>query len=176
MFILRLLVEMGQLAAALVSLRRGLPLGAEPPSARRSHASSLHPRGFSLFQVDSFKEAAARSAEKGPGASALEEEEEERRRMACLAAATPASCSAGSFEFACFSALWILSIEIPLIESVLVAPVDIFFLRHRALHESRPRLRGKVKLKLVLFHSNTYCLTFSQLFFSNNFCAFLSCI
>nr|XP_037841141.1 cyclin-L2 isoform X6 [Chlorocebus sabaeus] len=98
MFILRLLVEMGQLAAALVSLRRGLPLGAEPPSARRSHASSLHPRGISLFQVDSFKEAAARSAEKGPGASALEEEEEERRRMACLAAATPASCSAGSFE------------------------------------------------------------------------------
>nr|XP_054301194.1 cyclin-L2 isoform X5 [Pongo pygmaeus]XP_054301197.1 cyclin-L2 isoform X5 [Pongo pygmaeus] len=89
---------MGQLAAALVSPRRGLPLGAEPPSARCSHASNLHPRGFSLFQVDSFKEAAARSAEKGPAASALEEEEEEPKRMACLPAATPALCSASSFE------------------------------------------------------------------------------
>ncbi|XP_037599417.1 cyclin-L2 isoform X5 [Cebus imitator] len=88
MFILRLLVEMGQLAAALVSPRRGLPLGAEPPSARRSRASSLHPGGFSLFQADSFKQAAARSPEKGPAAGGLEEEEgEDGRRTPCVPAA-----------------------------------------------------------------------------------------
>lgn len=67
-------------------------------------------------------------------------------------------------EFACFSALWILSIY--------VLDNQVHF-NHYSRHFLSEALccaweakswEGKVKLKSVLFHSNTDCLTFSQLF------------
>lgn len=52
-----------------------------------------------------------------------------------------------------------------------------FFSEALCFAREQPEVEGKVKLKSVLFHSNTCCLTFSQRFrfFSSNFPVFPSC-
>lgn len=74
MFILRLVIEMGQFGnGSLISLRRGLPFGHWASSAWCSHA----PRGVFAFQVDSLMEG------EGPGPERLFREKG-CKRTACL--------------------------------------------------------------------------------------------
>lgn len=99
MFILRLLIEMGQFGnGSLISLRRGFPFGHWAlcmtfPCTQGSFSplSSGLPCGRS--------HAASTSSRKRSARGRLVSERPSQ-----------ALCSARSFEFACFSALWILSI------------------------------------------------------------------
>ena len=100
MFILRLLVAMGQFRS-LISLRRGSPW-VLASSAWCAHASELHPRAFP-FPMDSLPGAVAQPSGEGPGDKCCLKK---RDTEDSLSDSWEASCSAFSFEFACFSALF----------------------------------------------------------------------
>lgn len=68
------------------------------------------PKGLSLFQVDSLPGAVAQSSGEGRGHKCCLKKRNTGRRTACLTVGRLHAQPSFSFEFACFSALWILNI------------------------------------------------------------------
>lgn len=167
MFILRLLIEMGQFGnGSLISLRRGLPFG------HWVFLGMMFPCTQGCFPFPSGLPHGTRRARPWTPL------QRKGTREDGLSPKSPRRLPAQPVH---------LSLHVSL--TMDLEPLDSFHQAHfnhygrpflsEALCFAReqPEVEGKVKLKSVLFHSNVCYLTFSQLFrfFSSNFPVFLSC-
>lgn len=129
MFILRLLVEMGQSGnSSLINLRRGLPFG------HWAFLCMMFPCTQGCFPFSKWPPSWTK---KGQGCEHLFKENE-RRRTTCLRKALAGSMLS-QFLWVCMLLCTMDFEHLDFFPQIhFNTTVDIFFLRHCALHESRP--------------------------------------
>lgn len=152
MFILRLVIEMGQFGnRSLINLRRGLPFG------HWAFLCMMSPCARGCFPFPS-------GLMEGEGPSPERLFKEKRcKRTACPRRAL-AGCLLSPFIWVCMF-LCTMDFEHLDFHQVHFNHYSRHFLSEAlCFAREQPEVEGKVKLKSVLFHSNMCCLTFSQLF------------